>query len=56
MKSTYERQQEAREQKLADMRRQIKEGTLVIRQMTEEERRANPPRPRTAPPRARRRS
>lgn len=52
-KSVQERQQEERERKLADMQEQIKQGTLVVRQMTDEERRANPPRPRTAPPRRR---
>jgi hypothetical protein len=50
MKSVQERQQEERARKLADIERQLDEGTLVIRKMTPEERRANPPRPRTAPP------
>jgi hypothetical protein len=40
------RQQQHREEKLADIRRQVAEGTLVIRQMTAEERRQHPPRPR----------
>lgn len=52
-KSVQERQQEERERKLAEMQEQIERGTLVIRKMTDEERRANPPRPRTAPPRKR---
>jgi hypothetical protein len=51
MKSTQERQQEQRQQRLEDMRRQVREGTLVIRQMTDEERAKNPPRAREAEPR-----
>jgi hypothetical protein len=38
------RQQEKHEQKLRDIREQVEEGTLVIRQMTPEERRRFPPR------------
>jgi hypothetical protein len=38
------RQQEKHEQKLRDIREQVAEGTLVIRQMTPEERRRFPPR------------
>lgn len=45
MKTTQERQREERERKLAEIQRQLDQGTLVIRQMTPEERRANPPRP-----------
>lgn len=55
MKSTQDRQRDERERKLADIRRQLEQGTLTIRQMTPEERRANPPRPRDAQPPARRR-
>jgi hypothetical protein len=54
MATPQERQQQQREQKLEAIRRQLEEGTLVIRQMTAEERRANPPKPRTARPRSRR--
>jgi hypothetical protein len=54
MKSVQDRQQEERERKLADIRSQVEQGTLVIRQMTDKERRENPPRPRTDQPRRRR--
>jgi hypothetical protein len=47
MKSTQDRQRDERERKLAEIRRQLEQGTLTIRQMTPEERRANPPRPRS---------
>ena len=39
-------QDEKRERDLAEFDRQVEEGTLEIRQMTPEERAANPPRPR----------
>ncbi len=55
MKSTQDRQRDERERKLAEIRRQLDQGTLKIRQMTPEERRANPPRPRDARADARRR-
>jgi hypothetical protein len=55
MKSTQDRQRDERERKLAEIRRQLEQGSLTIRQMTPEERRANPPRPRDARPDARRR-
>jgi hypothetical protein len=55
MSTPQERQQLEREQKLAAIQRQLEEGSLVIRKMTPEERRANPPKPRTARPRSRRR-
>ena len=45
MKSQKERSEEKRQQKLADVERQVKEGSLVIRQMTEDERERNQPRP-----------
>jgi hypothetical protein len=48
MKSTQERQQERRRQKLAEVQAQIHSGSLVVRQMTSAERALNPPRP--APP------
>jgi hypothetical protein len=38
------RQQERHEEKLRDIREQVAQGTLVIRQMTAEERRRYPPR------------
>jgi hypothetical protein len=38
------RQQEKREEKLRNIREQVVEGKLVIRQMTPEERRRFPPR------------
>jgi len=55
MKSTQDRQREERERKLAEIRRQLDQGTLVIRKMTAEERKANPPRPRDERSDARRR-
>jgi hypothetical protein len=55
MKSTQDRQRDERERKLAEIRRQLEQGTLTIRQMTPEERRANPPRPPVAQPPTRRR-
>lgn len=55
MKSTQDRQRDERERKLADIRRQLDQGTLTIRQMTPEEREANPPRPRDPRADARRR-
>ena len=47
MKTTRERAQEKRQAKLDLVREQVKSGALVIRQMTDEERRRYPPR--TAP-------
>jgi hypothetical protein len=55
MKSTQDRQRDERERKLAEIRRQLDQGTLTIRQMTPEERSANPPRPRDPRTDARRR-
>jgi hypothetical protein len=46
MKTMWERQEERREEKLADIREQVEKGTLKIRQMTAKERAENPPRPR----------
>lgn len=45
MKSARERAEEKREQKLALVREQVQSGSLVIRRMTDEERRRYPPRP-----------
>jgi tripartite-type tricarboxylate transporter receptor subunit TctC len=41
----WERQEERRAEKLADIREQVENGTLRIRQMTAKERAENPPRP-----------
>jgi hypothetical protein len=54
MKTARERAEEKRAEKLDQVREQVQSGSLVIRQMTAEERRANPPRP-PDPRRARRR-
>jgi hypothetical protein len=43
------RQQEQHEQKLKDIREQVENGKLVIRQMTAEERKRFPPRDPAAP-------
>jgi hypothetical protein len=48
VKTARERAEEKREAKLALVREQVQSGSLVIRQMTDEERRLYPPRP--APP------
>jgi hypothetical protein len=40
---TAKRQQQRRDERLELIKEQVKEGTLVIRQMTPEERRKNPP-------------
>lgn len=45
MKTTRERAEEKRLAKLDLVREQVQSGTLVIRQMTDEERRRYPPRP-----------
>ena len=44
MKTARERAEEKRAEKLALVRAQVESGSLVIRQMTDEERRAYPPR------------
>src|SRR4051794_25097029 len=41
----WERQQKAREEKLQNIKDQVEEGSLVIRKMTDAERKANPPKP-----------
>jgi hypothetical protein len=48
MKSSRERAEEKREEKLEHVREQLANGKLVVRQMTDEERELYPPRP--APP------
>jgi hypothetical protein len=46
VKTMQQRQEERRAEKLADIREQVEQGTLRIRQMTAKERADNPPRPR----------
>jgi hypothetical protein len=48
MKSGYERQQERRDKKLADVQAQISNGSLTVRRMTADERARYPVRPATA--------
>ncbi len=43
MKTTRQRAEERRAEKLERVREQVESGSLVIRQMTEEERRRYPP-------------
>jgi hypothetical protein len=45
MKTTRERAEEKRQEKLAQVREQVADGSLVIRQMSDAERRLYPPRP-----------
>jgi hypothetical protein len=45
VKTTREKAEEKREAKLAQVREMVDTGSLVIRQMTDEERRQYPPRP-----------
>ena len=45
MKTPAERKEEARQQKLEEIKEQVDSGTLVIRPMTKEERKRFPPRP-----------
>jgi anti-sigma28 factor (negative regulator of flagellin synthesis) len=42
MKSAHERAEEQKQEKLAEIREQIKEGTLVVRKMTDAERKKYP--------------
>jgi hypothetical protein len=42
MKTVQQRQNERREQKLEQIRRQLADGSLVIRKMTAEERKRHP--------------
>jgi hypothetical protein len=46
VKTTRERAEEKRQEKLAFIREQVESGALLIRPMTAAERRLNPPRPR----------
>lgn len=45
MKTPQERQADRRRQKLDEVQKQIRTGSLVVRQMTAEERAENPVRP-----------
>jgi hypothetical protein len=54
MKTQQQRAEQRRKEKLAQIQEQVEDGSLVIRQMTPEERKANPPRPRS-PQRGKRR-
>ncbi len=45
MKTGREKAEEKRQAKLAQVQEQVEDGSLVIRKMTEEERRKYPPRP-----------
>jgi hypothetical protein len=53
MKSVEERRAERRKVKLDEVDKQVKEGSLTVRKMTDEERAKFPPRP-PQPPRAKR--
>lgn len=53
MKTGRERAEEKRAEKLEVVRQQVQSGSLVIRQMTDEERRRFPPRPARAKRRVR---
>jgi hypothetical protein len=46
VKTQKEQQDEKRVTKLAELERQVENGSLVVRQMTPAERERNPPRPR----------
>ena len=54
MRTTRQRAEEKRQEKLADVRQQVERGSLVIRKMTEEERQRYPVRPRPIPTERRR--
>jgi hypothetical protein len=44
-RTVREQQDKRREEKLKQVQQQVDDGSLVIRKMTAEERKANPPRP-----------
>jgi hypothetical protein len=46
VKSQQQRAEERRKEKLEEIEQQVRDGTLVIRQMTDKEKAKNPPRPR----------
>ena len=54
-KTTRERADERRQEKLDAVQQQIDEGTLTVRKMTAKERKAHPPQPRPERGRGRRR-
>ena len=54
MKTARERAEEKRAEKLAVVREQVESGSLVIRKMTDEERRRYPRRPERSKPSGRR--
>ena len=54
MKTASERAEDKRQEKLADIRQQVQDGSLVIREMTDVERRQYPVRSRPAQNRGRR--
>ena len=54
MKSQRERAEEKRNQRLKDVEKQVEDGSLVIRQMTDEERKRHPPPDPDRPPRPKR--
>jgi hypothetical protein len=45
MSTHWERREREREEKLKQIEEQVESGSLVIRQMTPAERKANPPKP-----------
>ncbi len=53
MKTTRERAEERRQEKLDSVREQVQSGSLVIRRMTDEERDRYPPRAVTVNPKRR---
>ncbi len=54
MSSSWERRERAREEKLKQIDEQVENGSLVIRKMTDAERKANPPKPRPEKPQRKR--
>lgn len=44
-RTVREQQDKRREEKLKQVQQQVEDGSLVIRKMTQAERKANPPRP-----------
>jgi hypothetical protein len=45
MSTQWERQQKKRQEKLDNVKEQVESGSLVIRKMTDKERKENPPKP-----------
>jgi hypothetical protein len=45
MSTHWERKERARQEKLKEIEEQVQDGSLVIRSMTDAERKANPPQP-----------